>query len=109
VYSVVELPDAPSLELINRSANVTKGTKGQPERTQFLSKILHNERPLWIYTPAGDEPDGDPNSLLVLFDGSGYVSLIPVPVVLDNLLAKGRIPPSSSPRNCSRGFVRITG
>ena len=92
IYSVVELPSAPSLALITRSPDVPKSHGGRIDR--FASRILNNERRVWIYTPPGYKPEGKPYHLLLLFDGSGYVSLIPAPIVLDNLLAKNLIPPT---------------
>ena len=92
IYSVVELPAAPSLRWITRPPDVPKSKGGRIDR--FSSRILNNERRVWIYTPPGYKPDGNPYHLLILFDGSGYVSLIPAPVVLDNLLAKCLIPPT---------------
>ena len=91
IYSLVELPLAPSLELIKRNPDIPKGQTG---RTNFPIKILNNERRVWIYTPPGYKAEGKPYNLLLLFDGSGYVSLIPAPIVLDNLLAKNQIPPT---------------
>lgn len=92
IYSVVELPAAPSLKWITRAPDVPKSQGGRIDK--FPSKILNNERRVWIYTPPGYKPEGKPYHLLILFDGSGYVSLIPAPAVLDNLLAKGLIPPT---------------
>ena len=92
IYSVVELLAAPSLALITRAPDVPKSLGGRLDR--FASRIFNNERRIWIYTPPGYKTEGKPYNLLLLFDGSGYVSLIPAPAVLDNLLAKGLIPPT---------------
>jgi enterochelin esterase-like enzyme len=92
IYSVVELPAAPSLALITRPPDVPKSQGGRIDR--FHSTILNNDHRVWVYTPPGYKREGKPYNLLLLFDGSGYVSLIPAPVVLDNLLAKGLIPPT---------------
>ena len=92
IYSIVELPVAPSLALINRSPDVPKSQGGRIDR--FPSSILNNEHRVWVYTPPGYKREEKPYHLVILFDGSGYVTLIPAPVVLDNLLAKGLIPPT---------------
>lgn len=92
IYSVVELPAAPSLSLITRAPDVPKSQGGRIDK--FASKILNNERRVWIFTPPGYKAEGRPYHLVILFDGSGYVTLIPAPVVLDNLLARGLIPPT---------------
>lgn len=91
IYSVVEFPSAPSLELTKRNPEIPKG---QVERTNFSSKVLRNDHRIWVYTPPAYKAKGKPYELLLLFDGSGYVSLIPAPIVLDNLLAKNKIPPT---------------
>ena len=45
-------------------------------------------RRVWLY-----EPPRPAEATLLLFDGHEYTTLAPAPVVLDNLLADGRIPP----------------
>src|SRR5215204_3330079 len=91
IYSMIELPFAPSLESIKRNADIPKG---KTERTNFSSKVLNNDHRVWIYTPPDYKAKGKSYKLLLLFDGSGYVSLIPAPVVLDNLQAKHKTPPT---------------
>ena len=88
---MIELPFAPSLESIKRNADIPKG---KTERTNFSSKVLNNDHRVWIYTPPDYKAKRKSYKLLLLFDGSGYVSLIPAPVVLDNLQAKNKIPPT---------------
>jgi enterochelin esterase-like enzyme len=87
--SVLELPGAPSDKWTRDSDPSTKGnvTKGE-----FHSALLHNKRPVWIYTPTNfDHRKNYP--LLVTMDGESYTSLVPVPIILDNLIAAGAIPP----------------
>ncbi len=88
--SVIELSSAPPQPWITPQADVPAG---QVELYRLRSSILDNERRVWVYTPPGYEPDGDPYGLLVLFDGWAYVNLIPTPTILDNLLVQGLIPP----------------
>jgi enterochelin esterase family protein len=66
--------------------------KGKLEKYNLDSKILKNERRVWVYTP----PNYSPNKkypLVILLDGWDYLHLIPTPTILDNLQAKGKIPP----------------
>lgn len=67
--------------------------KGKLELHRFTSKILDNERRVWLYTPPGYTSQGEPYGLLLVFDGVAYTLVVPTPTILDNLLAEGRIPP----------------
>lgn len=88
--SAVELPSAEP-----QTWNVARPTvpKGQVRRDKFTSKILGNERPIWIYTPHGYAAGKKPYPLLVLTDGGVYVNTARVATILDNLIAAGLIPP----------------
>jgi enterochelin esterase-like enzyme len=46
-----------------------------------------------IYLPPQYSPHVEPYPLLVLFDEDAYLSLVPTPTILDNLISEGRIPP----------------
>lgn len=89
-FSAVELPSAePQLWNVTRPTVST----GRVQRDKFASKLLGNERPIWIYTPHGYAADKKPYGLLVLSDGGGYVNTARVATTLDNLIAAGLIPP----------------
>ncbi len=88
--SLVELPDASPQEwYLPRDET----PKGQLKKFPFVSKILRNERMLTIYTPPGYDPSGHSYHLLILMDAEAYTSDIPAPVILDNLLNAGKVPP----------------
>jgi enterochelin esterase-like enzyme len=89
-FSAVELPSAEP-----QVWNVTqpKVPIGRVQRDKFISKLLGNERPIWIYTPHGYSADKKPYGLLVLSDGGLYVNAAHVATTLDNLIAAGVIPP----------------
>jgi enterochelin esterase-like enzyme len=78
VASLLELPDAP------------------PWRWSVERDVPHGEvvvreidgRRVWLYTPAAE-----PSARLLLFDGHQYTALAAAPIVLDNLIAGGLIPP----------------
>jgi enterochelin esterase-like enzyme len=90
--SVAEGPHARRDEWSDVRADVAKG---RVEQTTIASKVLGNTREVWVYTPAGydtlKQKRGLP--LLLTFDGGEYVSSIPVPTILDNLVAAKRIAP----------------
>ncbi|HJZ79949.1 MAG TPA: alpha/beta hydrolase-fold protein, partial [Pyrinomonadaceae bacterium] len=90
IFSVVELPKAPSLELTVRQPDLPKGVVGQVQ-PDFKSTILGRERRIFIYRPPGFTKEGPAYPLIVV--AATYVSTIPLPIVLDNLLAKGLLPP----------------
>lgn len=67
--------------------------KGQVTLHRFASKILGNERRIYVYTPPNYSDDSDPYPLLVTSDGWAYVHVLSASTVLDNLQAEGAIPP----------------
>ncbi len=91
VSSVVELPDAPAQPYVAERAGVPKG---RVELIRYGEGSPAGARRVWVYTPAGYEPEGRPDRLLVLFDGWQYAHNIPTPTVLDNMIADGVIPPT---------------
>lgn len=88
--SVLELPGAPSDQTIYPRPEILHGTL---KESKFTSAILKNDRSLWLYTPpAYDSARSYP--LLVLMDGDSYTTLVPTPVILDNLIHDKKIPPA---------------
>src|SRR6201988_3644774 len=89
-FSAVELPSAePQLWNVVQPGVPT----GRVQRDKFTSKLLGNERPIWIYTPHGYPSAKTAYGLLVLTDGGNYVNTARVATTLDNLIAAGLIPP----------------
>jgi enterochelin esterase family protein len=88
--SILELPGASPQPWAMRNPDVPKGAL---ENVKLKSEILKNERRAWVYTPPGYSRDAKPYGLIVLFDGPIYTLLIPTANILDNLLAKSKLPP----------------
>src|ERR1043165_8355020 len=88
-HSFVELPDAPPQEAALRTPPV----RGSVRKTTYHSTILGNDRDIWVYTPPGFAAGEGPYPLLVVLDGGAYTTLVPVPTILDNLIAERRIAP----------------
>ena len=91
--SYTEGPRAPREEWIDRAA---RRRGASVEKTTFTSKLLGTTRDVWVYTPPGYDSlarRGNGLPLLLTFDGGEYVSSIPAPTILDNLLAARRIAP----------------
>lgn len=60
------------------------------------SKLYGHPRQVWVYTPAGyDAQRQVPYEVVVCFDGADYSDGqdIPLPTILDNLTAAGKMPP----------------
>lgn len=67
--------------------------KGTLEVHRFHSKLLNNDRRIWVYTPNGYSRDKLPYGVVVTTDGFKYINLLSAPTVLDNLVSEGKVPP----------------
>lgn len=65
---------------------------GQLRDTTFYSQYLKNSRKIWVYTPAGYNPEKH-NPVVYVHDGDGYLALAAMRNVLDNLIAWGQLQP----------------
>lgn len=76
-------------------SNTTSTSFVESDRVEvhrLRSRLLRNERRVWLYRPAAPASDGrDPPNLLLVFDGFSYLTLVPTPTILDRLQARGRI------------------
>jgi len=88
--SVLEMPDAPPQPWVAQRPDVPVG---RVEKHRYKSSVLKNEREIAIYLPPQYSPQAEPYPLLVFFDEDAYLSLVPTPTILDNLIAQGRVPP----------------
>lgn len=89
--SMAELPGAPPQPWIIKKPGVPEG---KIEHNFFKSELLGNERKIAVYTPPGYQKDGSPSDLIVVFDENAYIDRVPTPVILDNLIAAGKIRPT---------------
>jgi enterochelin esterase family protein len=68
--------------------------KGQLVEAEIESRIRGNRRKIHVYLPAGYEESGERRYPTAYFgDGNAYVANVPVPRILDNLIARGRVMP----------------
>ena len=88
--SRVELPGAAAQPWMAERPHVARGAV---ERHELTSRSLGAARAVSVYMPAGTECRRERCALLVVFDGPQYLSVVPTPVILDNLRAERRIPP----------------
>jgi enterochelin esterase-like enzyme len=67
---------------------------GRVAEYQLTSSATHVLRKIWAYTPPGyTARDSASYDLLIVFDGAEYLDEIPLPAILDSLIAAKRIPP----------------
>jgi len=90
VTSVLALHDAIDDSAAHKRAHVARGAI---DKHTFMSRLLGNERNVWVYTPPGYATSDRALPVLVIFDGGNALTQIPVHRMLDNLLADGRIQP----------------
>lgn len=86
--STVTLPQAPC-DAVSREASVPKG---RVSALNYFSHQLGNTRVVRIYQPNAVYELNADSPLLILFDGRDYLTKVPTPVILDNLIAAGHIP-----------------
>ncbi len=90
-FSVLHLAGAPRhTELLPRD----RTPSGSLKQYKLRSRVLKNRRRVWAYTPPNADKNDRRANLVVFFDGLAYVNEIPTPTILDNLIAKGKIPPT---------------
>ena len=66
---------------------------GKIEARTLYDSSYHRLRDLWIYTPPGYDPHRvEPYPMIVAFDGREYLDEMPLPRILDALLANHRAP-----------------
>jgi enterochelin esterase family protein len=80
-------------------ANATSAAKprtspaGKVDARVIFDSSYHRQRRVWVYTPPGyDARASAPYPLIVAFDGDEYRDTMPLPYVLDTLLAAKRAP-----------------
>jgi enterochelin esterase family protein len=90
VVSIVELPGAREM----RWSTARGAASGEVDMQRLPSEVLGNERRVWTYRPPGYNPS-QRYPLILCFDGYPYIldAMVPLPTVLDNLIAEGAIPP----------------
>ncbi|MCW3119310.1 MAG: putative esterase [Chitinophagaceae bacterium] len=89
-FSIAELPGAPEQPWAVSRPEIPAG---KIDKYRFKSDIMGNERDIAVYTPANYNATTNAYPLLILFDGTTYLSSVPAPVTLDNLIAAKKIAP----------------
>ncbi len=89
--SMVEIKGAVPQPWIVKNSSVAAGTV---VKRKIHSQLLKNDHNLSIYLPAGYKANATPYDLVLIFDESAYLTKVPTPVILDNLIAASKIPPT---------------
>lgn len=93
--SLLELPDAPAQPWI---APDERAPRGRVVTTTLPSTALAEDRQIGVYLPANLADAAGPHPYVIVFDGEVHGlkpdPLVPVPVILDNLIAQARLPPT---------------
>jgi enterochelin esterase family protein len=102
--SVLALPKAPPQPFLAEKGRA----KGVLTQLTITSAALGNSRDITLYRPAGFDPANRDNLLLFVFDAAEYLTKVPTPLILDNMIAEGVIPPTvavfvANPDRESRG------
>ncbi len=87
--SVLELAGAPPQPWLADKDNPA----GTLKTHSVESKALGNRRDITIYRPPGFNPARKDTILLFVFDADQYLERVPVPRMLDNMIAAGVVPP----------------
>ena len=90
-YSVLELPGVESLKWSEKQNGVIPG---KLKELDFKSNILNAKRKMWIYTPNNYDSKNIPLHLLIILDGKAFIEFTKAPLILDNLQAEKKIPPT---------------
>ncbi len=76
-----------------QAMGLTSIPSGKVEARTVFDSTYRRARRIWVYTPPGYDPRGTtPYPLIVAFDGLEYQDTMPLPMVLDSLLAAGKTP-----------------
>ncbi|MDC0611219.1 alpha/beta hydrolase-fold protein [Vibrio sp.] len=87
--STVTLDKAPSDHYTRSLGN----PKGLVTDYRYTSTTLNNTRKISIYQPSHHYHVSAGAPLLIVFDGDDYLTKVPTPTILDNLIAAGKVPP----------------
>jgi len=88
--SVLELPGASTAKW-----TASRGPSTWKEDVhRFRSRLLRNERTIWVSSPKDFNPRSAECNVLLVFDGFTYRTTVPAPRIVENLVAAGRLGPT---------------
>jgi enterochelin esterase-like enzyme len=91
VLAVPVLEAFPQAKSVRRPLPEAGIAAGRVEEVTLHDSAYGRARRIWVYTPAGYDP-ARAYPLLLAFDGRDYLDTIPLPLILDTLIAGGHTP-----------------
>jgi enterochelin esterase-like enzyme len=88
--SVLELPGTS----IARWAALHRPSSWREDVHRFRSRLLRNERTIWVSSPTVFNPGSAGCNVLLVFDGFTYRTTVPTPRIVENLVTTGQIGPT---------------
>jgi enterochelin esterase-like enzyme len=86
-FAVGDFHEPPELQWVDEVAH------GRVDEFEFASNLLENRRTVYVYLPAVYSVNGRRFAAVYVHDGGEYLQRAKMATVLDNLIAKGDIPP----------------
>ena len=83
-------PDATTSQFLDKRADVAEG---KVEKLSLPGDELQHRPPLRIYLPAEYQRTHRDYGVVLAYDGNQYTHGVPMPMILDNMIASGAIPP----------------
>lgn len=77
---------------VNRKLADARIPAGRFTQYVIFDSTYRRPRRIWVYTPPGYRERGKPYDLMMVFDGEDYFNAIPLPMILDTLLAAKQTP-----------------
>lgn len=88
--SIVVLPESAVSPYVDVRPGVARG---RVEEFSYESRVFGGKRRGWIYHPPQRTPAERAAGVVICLWGRDYLNGIPVPTILDNLIADGKLPP----------------
>jgi len=88
--SIVVLPAAPASPWVDPRPGIAAG---RVDERVLSASAGRASRRIWVYSPPAAPGNAPPAGLVICLWGKDYLNAIPVPTILDNLIADRRIPP----------------
>lgn len=90
-FSILEIPELKERTWTKYNENIVHGDL---KEIDFHSDFLNMTRKIWIYTPPNYRDIERALNPLIVLDGKAFLEFTDIKNILDNLIAKGKIPPS---------------
>jgi len=90
-YNILEVPPYHPPPWIHNDPSIPKGSV---EKIVFPSRILKQDRVIWVYVPADYKKSEVKCNLSIIFDGKAFIQFSNIPRIMDKLIAGNYLPPT---------------